>query len=531
MPVQQKTKQCVSMVRGFINGRVYTSFAPVRVAEAFAVAGNRIAYVGESRAVEKIVSILSGDVVDLRGRVVLPGFIDAHMHLLSLGIQLNSLDLRGVTSIEELKRVLKEFALRCGVRWVVGRGWDQELFKEKRFPTRWDLDEAVSSKPVYLSRVCGHMAVLNSLAMKILRLEELLNSNVLRDDMGIATGLVRESAAFTAWERVVSEMPLEDLEKSILDAAKHLASLGVTAVDVAGCSLEELKALLSLWSKGLLPIRVRVHVSLEVFNVLKKTGITFQFGDEFLRVIGVKLFIDGSLGARTAWLSKPYADDPSNTGVCVTPPSTLEAVAREADSMGLQLAVHAIGDKALDAALAVYSRLSRKRHRIEHASLVRDDQLELLEKVKPVLVVQPHFVIGDWWVVGRVSVERVRLVYRFRDFVDRGIPVAFSTDAPVEPANPWETIYAAVTRGMYEGVQLYSYTQDQALPANIALHLYTHGSAYALGEEELLGSIDVGKLADFIIIDRDPLEVEPRDLKNVRVLETYVGGKSVWPEP
>jgi predicted amidohydrolase YtcJ len=178
------------------------------------------------------------------------------------------------------------------------------------------------------------MAVLNSLAMKILRLEELLNSNVLRDDMGIATGLVRESAAFTAWERVVSEMPLEDLEKSILDAAKHLASLGVTAVDVAGCSLEELKALLSLWSKGLLPIRVRVHVSLEVFNVLKKTGITFQFGDEFLKVIGVKLFIDGSLGARTAWLSKPYADDPSNTSVCVTPPSTLEAVAREADSIG-----------------------------------------------------------------------------------------------------------------------------------------------------------------------------------------------------
>jgi hypothetical protein len=517
------------MIKGYVNGRVYQSFQPLRVAEAFVVIGDRIAYVGESSAVERIVDLLGGDVIDLRGRAVLPGFIDAHAHLLSLGIQLNTLDLRSVTSIEELKKVLKDFASRSRMRWVIGRGWDQERFKERRFPTRWDIDEVVNDRPVYLSRVCGHVAVLNSFALKVLDLESSSNPNVIRDERGVAIGLIREDMVSFAWEKILSEMPFEDIEKSVLDAARHAASLGVTTIDVAGADLRELKALLNLWIRGLLPTRVRIHLFPETFKTLKQLGMALPIGDNTLKIIGVKVIVDGALGPRSAWLSKPYSDDPSNLGVCVTPADRLEAIARETELAGLQLAVHAIGDKALDEVLDVYSKLGGGRHRIEHASLVRDDQLEVLAKLRPVLVVQPHFIVSDWWIVDRVGVDRVKWVYRFKDFIDRGLPVAFSTDAPVEPLNPWESVYAAVSRGMYEDIPLYSYTKDQALDTATALHLYTYGSAYALMEERELGTIEAGKLADFIVIDKDPLAVEPRELKNIRVLETYVGGRRVWP--
>jgi predicted amidohydrolase YtcJ len=517
------------MVRGFVNARVYQSFAPLRMAEAFVVAGGRIIYIGDTDTVENIVRILGGEIIDLHRGVVLPGFIDAHMHLLSLGIQLNSLDLRGVASIEDLKKILKDFASRSRMKWIVGRGWDQELFKEKRFPTRWDLDEVISDRPVYISRVCGHVAVVNTVAMEMLGFENIRDSNILRDGRGVATGLIREGMVSVAWQKILSDMPSEDLAKSVLDALKYAASQGVTTIDVAGCDLRELTIILNLWSMGLLPLRVRIHMYTEVFKMLREAGVRPPFGDEHLKIIGVKLVVDGSLGARTAWLSKHYSDDPQNMGVCITPPEVLEAIALDADSIGLQLAAHAIGDRALDVVLLVYSKLSLKRHRVEHASLVRDDQLAVLEKLKPVLVVQPHFVISDWWVLNRVSIERSRWVYRFKDFIDRGIPVAFSTDSPVESLNPWETVYAAVTRGRYEEVPLYSYTKDQAIPVNMALHMYTYGSAYALNEENNLGSLEVGKLADFIVVDRDPLSVDPRELRSIRVLETYVSGKRVWP--
>ena len=517
------------MLIGFVNGRVYTSFIPKRVVEAFAVLGNKVVFVGESKAVEKLVSLFGGETIDLHGKTVLPGFIDAHIHLDSLGIELNTLDLRGVRSIEELKRVLREYSSRCRMRWVIGRGWDHEMFAEKRYPTRWDIDEAVNDKPVYLSRVCGHVAVLNSVALEKTGLLYSKSPNVLRSESGEATGVVIEDAAWVAWQKVLDDIPSEDYEKMLLDAINHLLSHGVTTAGFVSCDLRAFKALASLRSKNLLRIRVRLYTDLNLFKALKDLGIKAPFGDDYLRVVGLKLFADGSLGARTAWLSKPYADDSSTSGKPSIDRRELESIALEAKSHGFQLAVHAIGDRALDMVLDVYKAVGGERNRVEHASIIRDDQIDVFKQVKAVAVVQPHFILSDWWVVKRVGAERAKWVYRFRDLIENGVPVAFSTDSPVEPVNPWETIYAAVSRGRHEGIELYRYTEDQKLTVGEALHLYTYGSAYALNEESAIGRLDVGMYADFIVVDKDPFEVGDEEIKKIRVLETWVNGSRVYP--
>ncbi|ADM27761.1 Amidohydrolase 3 [Ignisphaera aggregans DSM 17230] len=520
-------------IKCFLNGKIYVSYIPRRVVEAIAVANGRIIYAGSSRYVERICREFGGVSIDLNGRVVLPGFIDSHIHLTSLGLYLNALDLRGVRSIEEIKRLLYEYSRRVKTSWIFGHGWDQELFYERRLPTRWDIDEVVSDRPVVLTRTCLHVAVLNTRAMEI---TGLINSNipgVIRDERGIPIGIVVKDALKHVFEYFMKTLSIEDYKKILIDAMRFLASYGITTVAFVNCDDISMKVLNMLNNENRVIIRIRLYLNPDrnIIEALKTIGVSLCSCNNMLRICGVKVIADGSLGARTAWLSKPYSDDPTTYGRQNIDEETLYLIAKEVNDIGLQLAVHGIGDRAIDMILDVYERLGdvrNRRHRIEHASLLRDDQIDRMARIGVVASVQPHFIISDWWAKDRVG-ERARWLYRFRSMIRKGIVIGFGSDAPVETPNPWETIYAAISRGRHEGITYYSDTQEEVLTIDEALHAYTYGSAYIINEEENLGTLEEGKLADFIVVDRDPFSVNEKEIRNIKVLETYIGGEKIYP--
>ena len=519
-------------MRAFINGNVYVSFRPIRKVEAFLVVSERVAKTGSSGEILEIAERLGAEIIDLGGKTVLPGFIDSHMHLDELGEYLSMLDLRGVRSIEELKERLREFAEEKD-GWLRGHGWDQELFKEGRWPTRHDLDEVVNDRPVLLSRACLHAAVLNTKALEVTGLIDWESKDVIRDENGEPTGIVKEDAfthAVRKFDEIIDEGEYAD---GILKASEYALSKGVTTVGFVSVGERALKVLSTLDSEGKLRLRVKAYLNpgenLEVLESLRRLGIRRDFGGGRLKIGGIKVLADGSLGARTAWLSKPYSDA-QTSGYPIVSKERLERVVRETHAAGLQMAVHAIGDATIDMVLDVYESLENVEnagHRIEHASLMRPDQIARTRRLGVRLALQPHFVMTDWWVIERVGEERAKWAYPFRSITRAGIPFGLSTDSPVEPLDPWETVYAAVTRGKYEGVPLAELTPDEALTLEEALYAYTAGSAEILMENDL-GTLEEGKLADFIIVGSDPFEVDENELKKIKVLETYVGGERVF---
>ncbi|MDI3474515.1 MAG: hypothetical protein PWQ79_1535 [Thermococcaceae archaeon] len=529
------------MIRAFVNGKIYVSYKPIRIVDGILVAYGRIIHAGSSEKARELAMNLGGDVVDLGGKTVLPGFIDSHLHLEELGMALETLDLRGVKSITELKERLKKYAKTTSTSWILGHGWDQELFEEKRWPTRWDIDEVVGDRPVMLSRVCLHAAVLNTKAMELAGLLEADLPGVVRDERGEVTGVIKEEAFEMAREKFKETLKPEDYEHFIKRGVEHLASLGVTAVGTMSVDETTLRALSSLDEKGELKLRVFAYLDpgkrevkgegmfgdTEVLEALKRLGVKRGFGGRKLRIAGVKVLADGSLGARTAWLSEPYADSPTR-GYPNVSKEVLEKIAKEAHGAGLQLAVHGIGDATIDMILSVYSSLQepgRLRHRIEHASILRPDQIKRMAELGVAASVQPRFIISDWWAVKRVGERRAGWIYPFKSMLKAGIVLGFGTDSPIEPANPWKSVYAAVTRGKYENVETYEHTKGECLGVDEALYAYTHGSAYVLGAEDELGTLEEGKFADFIVVDRDPFEVEEIELREIKVLESYVGGE------
>ena len=515
-------------VTAFVNGKIYTSFKPLRAVRGLVVAGERVLFAGDDAKALRIARELGGEIIDLRGRTAIPGFVDAHVHLDSLGLSLITLDLRGVSSIEELRQRIRLYIERNpDVDVVIGRGWDQELFAEKRWPTRWDIDDVTGGKPAILIRVCGHAALLNTRALEETGLADVRSPYIVRRADGEPTGIVKEEFVKQAMDRLGARKRL--LAQSIDRAQRFAAKYGVTEVGFVSCDIDAFRTLLKKWRRGELLIRVRAYLEPSSFDEMRRF-LAPGFGDEYLRVTGLKIILDGSLGARTAWLSEPYNDDPSVQGAPLLDYGELKEIVGRALDGGYQVAIHAIGDAALDWVLKLYKELEVKpddRARIEHVSVVRPEQLKEIARLGAVAVVQPHFIITDWWVVKRVGRERASWVYAFRSMIEIGIKTAFSTDAPVEPLDPFLTLHAAVTRGSDEGVELWKLTPHEAVDVREALHSYTHGSSYALCDD-YAGRLEPGSYGDLVVLSNDPLEVEPRSLRDIRVLETYIGGKLVY---
>lgn len=503
-------------------GKIYTSFSPLKVVSGIVVSDGKIVFAGEAEEAKRRVKELGGDILDRRKFVVMPGFIDSHMHLSSLGMSLMTLDLRGAKSIAELKARLKNFVDKDKRKVVLGRGWDQELFTEGRWPRSSDIDEVVSDVPAVLVRVCGHAAVLNSAALDILMHQGVPDDLIQKDEFGKPTGIVFEEAVGKALSLVSEGMDKKEMLKR---ASSEAARLGVTSVGFMSAKLSELQALKEMREFKDLNTRVLLYMDYNELSDANKSLLKVR--TSLITVKGIKLFADGSFGARTALLSEPYADDQNTKGVAVMGENELAEWIKKAYELNLQTAIHAIGDAALDAVLNAFSStgIRGKNGRVEHASIVRPDQLKKLSTLGIGAAVQPHFVISDWWLVRRLGAERAKFAYPFKTMLASGIKLGFSTDSPVEPLDPWLTVDAAVNRGEREGIELFTLTKHERLSLEDSLHCYTKGSADILNEPEL-GSLEEGKRADFIVLDKDPFRTE--DLRSIKIIETYVEGRSVF---
>ncbi|MCL6521965.1 MAG: amidohydrolase [Firmicutes bacterium] len=537
-------------------GQARTAAAPAHrpAAEApaaLAVAGGRILAAGPAGEVLGLRGPRT-EVVDLEGAWLLPGLIDSHAHLLALGLAAQELDLSDSRSPEELESRLRRYAAEHPeLPWITGRGWDESRWPERRLPRAEELDRAVADRPVVLERVCGHGAVLNGEA---LRRSGLAGSSgdppggrVDRDAHGRPLGTVWDAAL----ERVRALLPPPSEERVLRAmrwALRRARELGLTQVHsedlgaLGAAGLESPRRLLELWRRALgapegraasaPPLRLALLLRQEALERIAAEGLTLGSGDEALWVAGVKFFADGALGGRTAWLGRPYADAPGWSGLAAMPPGLLAERAAEAARLGLPPVVHAIGDAAVDAALAALERARpalaaargrpRPRFRIVHAQVLRPDQLPRLAREELVLDIQPGFVATDSaWAEARLGAERLGAAYAWRSLLDAGVRLAGGSDAPVESLDPLAAVEAAVRRPRAgDGAP---WRPEEALTRAEAFSLYTEGGAWAAGLEDRFGRLVPGFAADLTLLAFDPL----RDPVPARggVLGTVVAGR------
>lgn len=493
-------------------------------AEAIAMRKGRIIAVGGSASMGRFIGRRT-KVIDLGGRTVVPGLIDAHAHMMALVNPLPWIDLRDVSSIEEIQGLLRAKIREVGKgKWVLGRGWDQEHLIQRRYPTRWDLDAVSPDNPVLLSRICGHIGVANSKALRAAGINKKTASSmhdlVEKDPQtGEPTGILLEQARDEVWNlpKPSEEQRLQACRSALTEAAKA----GLTTVHWFAYEPKEIQALQTLNKRGEIPIRVYVVGHVDYFDKIRGKA----FNGEFLTLRCVKILADGSLGARTAALNKPYKDDSSTRGILNYSPAKLKALIERADKASFQVSVHIIGDSAAAETSGAFEEtldrdtIVRHRHRVEHASVLNPELIELISRLGLLVCVQPQFATSDFWLIDRLGSRRARWAYPFKTLMRKRILVAGSSDAPAEQLNPILGIWAAVTRK--------SFPQER-LSVEEALRLYTINAAYFSFEENAKGSIEVGKFADLTVLSDNPMEVEPDKIKDIRVEMTIVGGNVVY---
>jgi predicted amidohydrolase YtcJ len=496
------------------NGNLITLDNRQPRASAMAVRNGGIVYVGDDRDAIAHAGPNTRR-IDLAGKTVTPGFIDCHIHLMWYGHQLfRQADLVGCAHIDDLLARLSQLASRFQ-GWIVGHGFDQDLLRERRFPTRDELDRVSRERPILISRVCGHAVVVNS-AMLALASDEQRGAGDQR------SGLYTEAAAWSLYRHMP---PLRDdeAEQAILLAADVALRSGITGVHTLLDTPDQMRGYTSLHRQGRLPIRVVAMPPYAAVESLHRLGIRSGFGDDTLRFGACKIFADGSLGAQTALLSQPYADKPETCGIRFHPPDELKRMTRDAQARGFQLAIHAIGDQAVQETIdAIEFAMAGEpneihRHRIEHVSLCTPQSLERLAKLKIVASCQPQFVTSDRWTASRLGPARSQWAYRFKSFQDAGVPISLGSDCPVETLDAFACLGAATTRA--------EWTPDETLTMEDSIRYYCHGSAYAAHMEDRLGSLEPGKHADFVVLSEDPTRVGPRHVAQIRAVDVFVAGR------
>ena len=509
-------------IKVFYNGSIYTKFDKKSPVESIVVKGDRITFYGTSEESMKRYATIAEQIINLGGKVVFPGFVDSHLHLDDLGSSLTYLDLRGTDSIVELKERLRSYRSRNpGARVIIGMGWDQESFSEGRWPERSDLDGIVNDVPVFLERFCEHAGVINSKMLDRLESVSFPEKVLPRSRDGRPNGIVKEEAA-SYFKKVAHDLIGNEVG-NLSAASNYLLSLGVTSIGFVSCGTESVEYLANEASR--IGIRVRAYMRQEEAGGIEE--MRMRIGENsYLKINGIKLFADGALGAATAALREPYDDGKDNRGMLVMDSKSLEREFEKYDGRNVQFAMHAIGDRGIDAVIEAVSNFGRDRliePRIEHCTVLREDHINRLKELRIGVSTQPAFVIDDWWAVNRLGKERSRLSYPLATLQKGQLKVGLSTDCPVEPPNPWFTVDAAVNRGEREKREILKYSGEERVNILTAPYLYTTGSASLLMDSDV-GSLEVGNFADFIILDSDPFELQ--DVRKIRVLETYVGGVS-----
>jgi predicted amidohydrolase YtcJ len=507
------------------HGRIFTG---QRYVEALLVENGRVVIAGSTEEVRRAAPT-GVEVGDLAGRLLLPGFIDAHLHIADLTRSREGLDVGRARSVSELVERVRAWADDHPNGTVVGRGWDAERFTEHRWPTRLDLDRAVMDRPLVLYHASGHAAVVNGAALDragVLRTTpDPEGGRFGRDRYGAPDGRLYEEAMRSVAGLATTGFPPE--KEAIGRTLRFAASLGLTTVTAMNVGLEEASALRELAHAGALPVRVRVYLRLSRFEELGPADLAPAGADAMHRVTGVKAFTDGAFGPRTAWLSEPYADAPEESGLPAGTEENLFAALGRVVSKGLAPALHAIGDRAVDRALRLLQPLrgsSVAPARIEHAALTPPELLPLLDEVRPVLAVQPGFVWSDAWLRARLGRERARWAYAFRSLADRGHLLAGSSDAPYDPVDPWRGLEATVCRWDPEGRSA-NPDPGEALPPEEAVRMYTENGGRALGEPDL-GHLESGARADLLVLAVSDLS-RAFSLGSTAVREVWVAGRQL----
>ena len=511
-----------------LNAKVHTLNSKQPTAEAIAIQNKRIIAVGTNTDINKYISNRT-KLVDAKGKMVIPGLVDCHVHMTGFGQTLEKLDLRNTASIKEIQRKLKNYAEKNPkATWILGEGWDQDRLAEKRYPNRWDIDAAVADKPVFLFRVCGHIGVANTKALELAGITNKKGAEATNADSEETSrqpdGILRENALQIV-RNAIPKLDKKNLEKACLTACKMAIKEGLACVHWILRSPEETRILQKLHSEGKLPLRIYLGIPVELLDKLVDLGLTTGFGNDMIKIGFIKILADGSLGGHTAALKKAYHDKPTTYGIMLYAQEKLNMLVSKAHRAGLQLAVHAIGDRAAEAVLDAFEKAlteeprENHRHRIEHCSVVNPEIIMRMKLLGLIASVQPHFVVSDWWMVDRVGKERVRWVYPFKSFINQGLTVVSGSDCPVDPISPVLGIWATVTRRDFAG---------ERLSVEEALKTYTLNAAYASFDENKKGMIEPGKLADITILSADLFEVPPDEIRNVRAEMTIVDGKIVY---
>jgi predicted amidohydrolase YtcJ len=528
-----------------VNGSLWTANSTQPWAEAVAIDGDRILAVGRTAEIKRLASKKT-KVIDLNGALVLPGFIDSHTHFLEGGFSLSSIQLRDVTSRERFVKRVEEKAQGLGKgEWILQGNWDHEQFSPPELPRREWIDGVSPQNPVCVSRYDLHIVLANSLALEIggitKKTESPQGGEIQKDpETGEPTGILRDAAI----DLVMRHIPKPSL-KANLEAAeaalRHARELGVTSLNdmadessFAAC----LEVYQELLREGELTARVHLYIPIDEMDLVEQLRLKTPFGNDWLAVGGLKGFSDGGLGASTAYFFEPYTDNPNTSGLLAPqmfPEGIMEKRVLQADKAGLQVAIHAIGDKANSIILNIFAKTLAqngkrdRRWRIEHAQHLRPEDIGRFSELGVIASVQPFHAIDDGrWAEAKIGKERCRTTYAFKSLLDSGATLALGSDWPVAPLNPLVGIYAAVTRRTTDGKNPDGWFPEEKISLDEAIKGFTLNGAYAEFSERIKGSLEVGKLADLVVLDQNLFKIAPEKIKDARVTLTVVGGKIVY---
>jgi len=522
----------------FMNGKVATMNDNMTMLEAVAIKGDHILLTGSNQDVQVCIGSTT-KVIDLEGKLVLPGLIDAHAHFASYGAFLENLDLNGTTSYQQILDMVAERVKNVHRgEWIVGRGWDQNNWKNKKFPTLDALSKVAPENPVILTRTCGHAVLVNQKALDIAGItDETPNppgGEILKKSNGKPSGILVDEAEELVRQHI-PEMSPERFRETLVNAANDCLSKGLTGMHNAGTSLEQIEILKEMFSAD--KIGMRIYAMLadpkegDFEKYLTENRID-NYQNHFLKVGCVKLFADGSLGARSAALLEPYSDDPENRGLTVATNDHIYEIAKAALKTNTQVAIHAIGDRAIRNVLDAYEKALKEhpredhRFRIEHSQIIAKADLPRYKKLGVIPSMQPASAVSDYdWTESRIGKARLWGAFAFRRFFDDGNIIPCSSDSPVESNDPLRGIFRAVTRQDENGQPEGGWLPDQCMTVEEAVRGYTIWAAMAAFQEDILGTVKTGKLADLTILDQNIFEIEPKEILNTNVVYTVVGGK------
>jgi len=540
LPAQQPPPPDVHPTAYYLHGRIYTNDPNHPWAEAMAVRDDKILCVGSlTQVLLECGGAASTDIVQLNGRFVMPGFNDAHVHVGGAGRDKMTVALNEASSLAEMLKLVDHAVSKHKLgEWILGSGWDQTKWPDAKYPTRLDLDRVAPNNPVYLEHISGHIAAVNSAALKHAEIfpdtPNPPGGEIERFEDGEPTGILKENAEEMVTQRI-PDPPEVERRQGIEQVLEELARNGVTSAQDFS-QWDDFRIFMKLKLEKKLTVRITEWLPFELpIDTLQNMRAEGGTTDPWLKTGALKGFLDGAMGTRTAALLAPYADDPSTRGILRVDPEKLKAMAIERDRLAFQLAFHAIGDRANRVALDTFDSIYRvnpvrdRRERIEHAQLVAPEDMKRFGELHVIASMQPSHQTNDMrWAEKRIGPERSKDAYAWNSLQRVGAVLAFGTDYDVEPVNPLRGLYACVTRESLDAQPAGGWIPEEKLPLADCIRAYTTGSAYAEFMEGKKGELKVGAYADFVVLSRDLTKIPAQDILKTAVLRTVVGGHTVY---